>query len=157
MFKATRELIKARQQHTKFVVEAIEVKSIGGGKNNDCFMNACTYKENNKGAKVVSGWIVNKFDTRTNSTAIIQHFWNVDAFGNHVDTTPLVGYEHEYVIDVDILIFGQIHYDELDTCVASSLLLCNGIFSTMEISDDDIEISFIPALKTEYFFSSQMV
>jgi hypothetical protein len=157
MLKATRELIKARQLHTKFVVEKVDVKLIGGGEQNDCFNNAYNFKETNKGAKVVSGWMVNKFDIKTNSTAIIQHFWNVDAFGTHVDTTPLVGNEHEYVIDVDILIFGQKHYDELDTLVSSSLLLRNGFFSTVEISEDDIEISLIPALKTEYFFRTQMV
>jgi len=159
MFKATRELIKARQKQTKFVIKKVDVKPIGGGKPNDCFNNACNYLENNNGTKVVSGWLVNKFDAKTNSTAIIQHFWNVNAFGMHIDTTPLVGnheYDYEYVIDVDILMFGQTHYDEIETCVCSSLLLSNGIFSTVELYEDDIQIEYIKDLTTKNLFRFQI-
>ena len=40
MYKATRELIKARQPHTDYVVEVVSVKQIGGGVLNQCFQNS---------------------------------------------------------------------------------------------------------------------
>jgi hypothetical protein len=128
MYKATRDFIKARQQHSMYVVEKVSVKQVGGGKANDCFNNACETIDRSKGIKLTSGWIVGKFNKFNNSTEIIQHFWNVDKEGNHFDTTPLIGLEFEYVIDCEINAYGQKNYDEVDSCVSSSLLLKDGKF-----------------------------
>ena len=154
MFKATRELIKARQMYTDYRVEVVLVKQIEGGNANDCFNNACAYIEKNKGCTVVSGWLVNKYDSLSNSTAIIQHFWNVDKNSIFVDTTPNVGSEWEYVIDVEISIYGQEHFDEINNCVCSSLWLKNGKFSTVDLIDDKRVIKAISELKTENLFDA---
>ena len=132
MYKATRDFIKARQQFSKYVVEQVSVKQIDGGERNDCFNNACDTIDRTKGIKHTSGWIIGKFNKFTNSTEIIQHFWNVDKDGNHFDTTPLIGSEFEYVIDCEINAYGQQHIDNLDSCVASSLLLKNGKFFAVD-------------------------
>jgi hypothetical protein len=132
MYKATRDFIKARQQFSKYVVEQVSVKQIDGGEPNDCFNNACDTIDRTKGIKLTSGWIIGKFNKFTNSTEIIQHFWNVDKDGNHFDTTPLIGSEFEYVIDCEINAYGQQHYDNVDSCVASSLLLKNGKFVAVD-------------------------
>jgi hypothetical protein len=73
MFKATREFIKKRQSHTIYELEIVNVKKINTGIANKCYDNA--YDECRKGinAKIVSGWLVNPFDSATNSTAIVQH------------------------------------------------------------------------------------
>lgn len=136
MYKATRDFIKARQQHSKYVVEKVSVKQVGGGKANDCFNNACDTIDRSKGIKHTSGWIVGKFNKFKNSTEIIQHFWNVDKDGNHFDTTPLIGSDVEYVIDCEINAYGQQNYDEVDSCVASSLLLKDGKFVAVDIAEN---------------------
>ena len=157
MFKATRELIKARQFHTNFVVEVVSVKQIHGGKANDCFNNACEYIERNEGCSVVSGWLVNKYDAWSNSTAIIQHFWNVNENGIFIDTTPNIPSECEYVIDVDISIYGAEHFNEITNCVASSLWLKNGKFSTVDLINDKRFVNKISELKTENLFDAARV
>jgi len=153
MYKATRDFIKARQQFSKYVVEQVSVKQIDGGERNDCFNNACDTIDRTKGIKHTSGWIIGKFNKFTNSTEIIQHFWNVDKDGNHFDTTPLIGSEFEYVIDCEINAYGQQHYDDVDSCVASSLLLKNGKFVAVD-ADQNGRLVYrnIKDLSTNNFF-----
>jgi hypothetical protein len=157
MFKATRELIKARQAHTDFVVEVVSVKQVDGGAENDCFNNACTYMEKNKGCAVVSGWLVNKYDAMSNSTAILQHFWNINEQGFFIDTTPLIETGCEYVIDVDLSIYGQEHYDEINNCVCSSLWFRDGKFKTVDLIDGKLERNNIYQLTTENLFDAVRV
>jgi hypothetical protein len=157
MFKATRELIKARQAHTDFVVEVVSVKQVDGGRANDCFNNACEYQEKNKGCGFVSGWLVNKYDSMSNSTAILQHFWNVNEQGFFVDTTPLIEAEYEYVIDVDLSIYGQKHYDEINNCVCSSLWFRDGKFKTVDLIDGKLERNNITQLTNENLFDAVRV
>jgi hypothetical protein len=154
MFKATRELIKARQIYTDYVVEVVSVKQIHGGSANDCFNNAWEYIEKNKLCKVASGWLVNKYDAKSNSTEIIQHFWNINEQGIFVDTTPLIEAEYEYVIDSDLSIYGQEYFDEIDNCVGSSLLLKDGKFSTVDLIDGRHVRNTISELKTKNLFNA---
>jgi hypothetical protein len=157
MFKATRELIKARQIHTNYIVEVVYVKQIDGGRNNDCFNNACTYQEKNELCGVVSGWLVNKYDPLSNSTAILQHFWNINEDGIFIDTTPNIASECEYVIDVDITRYGQEHFDEIDNCVCSSLWLKDGKFKTVDLIDGEMIRNSIKELTTENLFDAVRV
>lgn len=55
MYKATRQLIAARQKHTRFIVEPVKVHNIGGGRANDCFNNATDEIDAAKSVKVVGG------------------------------------------------------------------------------------------------------
>lgn len=137
MYKATRELIKARQKNAKHLIESVNVLNIGGGKFNDCFNNATNLNEKDKRYKVVSGWIVGPYDHNCGGSGIISHFWN-SFEGKHVDSTPGITSEYQYVVDVDLLIYGQEHFDELDELVCSSLWLENGKFHLVEMTDDDL-------------------
>lgn len=143
MFKATRELIKARQLHTKYVMEQVFVKQIGGGIANKCFQNATADTLLQNGNRVVSGWVVNAFDINTNSTAIVQHWWNIDSSGNYFDTTPDIHKDCEYVVDTDIAEFGQANIAQLDNLVAISLLFKNNEFFGVTMQKNNV-LSTIP-------------
>jgi hypothetical protein len=157
MYRATRELIKKRQMHTNYMVEVVSVVKIGGGDANDCFNNACAYQEKNKRCGFVSGWLVNKYDPISNSTAILQHFWNINEEGVFVDTTPNIESDCEYVIDADISIYGQEHYDEINNCVCSSLWLKDGRFKTVDLIEGKLVENEISELKTENLFNAVKV
>ena len=137
MYKATRALIKARQPHTEYVLEQVFVKKTNDGIANQCFQNATDDALIAKGNKVVSGWVVNAYDTNTNSTAIVQHWWNIDGAGNYFDTTPNVGETLEYIVDTDIVVYGQENYDELKNLVVVSLLYQNDSFSYVKKDSSD--------------------
>lgn len=155
MYKATRKLIQARQRHSKYVIEQVRVENVGGGKANDCFINACNAIDRSREIKIVSGWVVKAFDTFQNSTEIIQHFWNVDRNGNYFDTTPLMKNNAvEYVVDTDICHYGQEHIEEIDSCVASSLLLKNDKFIAVDIEDDRLNFRSIKSLSIEELFET---
>jgi hypothetical protein len=149
MYKATRELIKARQIHTDYVVEVVPVKQVGGGIANQCFQNATNDEMLSKGNKVVSGWIVNAYDRLRDTTAIIQHWWNINAEGNYFDITPGLDPNVEYVIDCEIAAFGQDNFDSLDNLVALSLLLKDGKFFGV---DENLNIIPIISLSTKNLF-----
>ena len=154
MYRATRELIKARQIHTNYMVEKVLVTQIGGGRENDCFNNAYEYQEINKQCGFVSGWLVNKYDSLSKSTAILQHFWNVNENGVFVDTTPNIDSECDYVIDVDLSKYGQEHYDEIANCVCSSLWLKDGRFKTVDLIEGRMVENEISELRTENLFEA---
>lgn len=128
MYKATRSLIKARQPHTNYVVEVVAVKQVGGGAANQCFQNATDDSLLAKGNKVVSGWVVNPYDKFKNSTAIVQHWWNINSDGIYFDTTLSGSVDLEYVIDSELADFGQVNLDRLSNLVALSLLLKDDSF-----------------------------
>lgn len=153
MYKACRALIKARQPHTNYVVEQVFVKNIGGGVANQCFQNSTCDSIINSGNKVVSGWIVNAFDSVTNSTAIIQHWWNIDSNGNYFDTTPNISSDVEYIIDTDIVEYGQDNYDDLNNLVVVSLLYKNDEFSYVKKDESGNLINFpLKSFATKFLF-----
>lgn len=127
MYKATRQLIAARQKHAYYVVEPVKVQNIGGGRANDCFYNATDVLDADSETKLVGGWIVAPFCKDTNSTAIISHFWN-SKNGKHFDTTPGIPSDYEYVVDMNLVVYGQKHYDNLASNVCTSLLLQHNVF-----------------------------
>ena len=136
MYKATRDLIKNRQKYSKYLIEKVLVKQIGGGEANECFDNAYDMLDHSNGIKMTSGWLVGKFNKYTNSTEIVQHYWNIDKFGNYFDTTPRIGPHFEYVIDCEISCYSQQNYEQVDSCVASSLLLKDGEFLAVDTNDN---------------------
>jgi len=152
MYKATRKLIQARQQLSKYVIETVQVKQIGGGKANACFDNAFDQIDRSKGITIVSGWIVGSYDKYKNSTEIVQHFWNADRQGRYFDTTPLIGDGVEYVVDTDISHYGQEHYEEIDSCVAASLLFKDDKFLAVDLEDGQLNFRNIKKLSMDELF-----
>ncbi len=152
MYKATRKLIQARQALSKYVIEKVQIEQIGGGKANACFDNACDQIDRSRGITIVSGWIVGAYDIYKNSTEIVQHFWNADRNGRYFDTTPMIGKDVEYVVDTDICHYGQERYDDVESCVASSLLFKNDKFLAVDFNSGRINFRNIEKLSMEELF-----
>lgn len=136
MRKAVRELIRQRQQHSKYVVEQVDVKQVAVGVENRCFQNAIRTAENDTthNIKIVSGWLVGEYDEKANGTALIQHYWNYDVKGKYYfDITPTSKSEqiHKYVVDTELMTYSQQPhiYDVIDDCIGHSLWYSNGKFS----------------------------
>ena len=151
MFASTRKFIKKRQPFSKYVIEKVSVRQIGGGLNNDCFNNAYKVLDREKGIRIVSGWIIEPFNSQTNSTEIVQHWWNIDRNGNYFDTT-LVSHNAEYIVDSALAEFTTDFYDDIDSCVGSSLLLKDNYFYRVKIEGEDIHFFSIANLATNNFY-----
>jgi hypothetical protein len=156
MYKATRSLIQARQKFSKYVIEVVQVRKLGGGQANKCFQNACSQLDRAKGTTIVSGWVVDTYNVLDDSTEITQHWWNADAQGHHFDTTPNIGDEFEYVIDVAIADFGQVNYDRISSCVASSLLLKHNTFYAANAEGKHVAIRTINDVSNDELFANQL-
>lgn len=131
MYKATRDLINARQPHAMRKMEVVKVKKNGGGVANDCHNNAFLAFQKDPAVMVVSGWLVAPMDKRNNSTAIVAHFWNVKD-GKHFDTTPGISSDYEYVTDKDLHAYVFEHYCELDSCLSMSLYYKNDEYELVD-------------------------
>ena len=153
MFKATRELIKARQPHTKYVLEPVVVQQLGSGLPNKCFQNATDDRLLALGNKVVSGWVVASFDKEKKSTAIVQHWWNIDRNGVYFDTTPDIDKTYEYVIDTEIIEYGQKNIEDLENLVGLSLLFQNEMFYGVEKINNRLVTKYLPSLSTNNLFA----
>ena len=158
MFAATRKFIKKRQRHSKYVVEKVSVRQVGGGLPNDCFNNAYKVLDRTKGIKIVSGWVVEKHNAYTNSTEIVQHWWNIDGNGNYFDTT-FSNHNAEYIVDSALAEFTNEFYDDIDSCVGSSLLLKEDVLYRVKIEGENIHFFSIPSLETKnlYFENGQFL
>ena len=133
MFAATRKFIKQRQPFSKYIVETVNVSQVGGG------------------LRMVSGWIVERFNKHTNSTEIVQHWWNVDMNGNYFDST-FTNYDVEYIVDCALSEFTVNFYEDIDSCVGSSLLLKNDEFYRVRIEGKDIHFYSIANLSTKNLY-----
>lgn len=152
MYKATRDFIKVRQPHAKFALEVITgVRKIGGGVEGKCYSNAHKQIDHKNGVQIVSGWLVNKFDEKANLTAIIQHWWNADKDG-FFDTTPNLSDHYEYVIDMDLAAYVAENDEKIANYVAYSVMLKNGTFSVVDMSDKEVVNIPIAELKTEFLY-----
>ena len=128
MYAATRMLINARKKFSRYPLSVVKVKQVGGGKPGDCFGNASDTIDRSRGIKIVSGWMVSKYNPILNSTEITAHFWNVIGEFDMFDVTPTVFGEVEYVVDQELSLFGQENYNRYSSMVWSSLLLRDGKF-----------------------------
>lgn len=156
MYKSTREFIRARQKHTTFkMVIPSRVTQVPVGEPNKCFSNAWKFAEleTAKGNKMrcLSGWLVQPYDVKTNSTAIIQHWWNGDLKGNQFDTTPNIDENEEYVLDFGLYKFCLLNFEKITTNVAMSLLYQNGKYQLL-VNEEEMEFIDIDELKTEYLY-----
>ncbi len=131
MYKATRELITARQPHANCRMEVVKVKQMGGGMANECYDNAWGVVKNDPETSVVSGWLVAAVDKRNMSTAMVSHYWNYKN-GEHFDTTPGITSDYEYVADMDLQSYVFKHCKTLDHCISMSLFFKDGGFQLVD-------------------------
>lgn len=156
MYKATRAFINARQKYTDFnLVTPSKVTNIPIGQPNKCFTNAYKFAEEEtaKGNKMrcLSGWLVQPYDPRSNSTAIIQHWWNGDLNGNHFDTTPNVNSSEQYILDFGLYEYCRLNFEKITSNVAMSLMYQDNKFHLL-IDEERMNFLEINELKTEYFY-----
>jgi hypothetical protein len=113
MSKALDNFINNRKKFSRFPIERVAVKQIGGGFANQCVKNSFDNLDLSIGVKIISGWII--MNSINDDCDIIPHFWNSDDNGNHFDTTPLSNDILKYIIDTEIGIFGQENLEKLRT------------------------------------------
>ena len=154
MYKATRALIKARQPHTEMMVEVISVARIGGGILRHCHANADQVNDKNPNHKIVSGWMILKYDTFNNHREMLAHYWNVDEDGNYFDITPIEHIDCEYVIDAELGRYANQHHEKIYSYVWSSLILSDGKFKAVDFREDGTIYSDIAELKNELLFKN---
>ena len=152
--------LAARQQHTSSPLKVVDVKVVGGGKPNDCFGNACDVIDTNEDYLAVSGWIVQPFNPFKKHAEIVQHWWNIDVnTREHFDTTPSLDIiECVYVVDREVMKYGQAHYDEIDSNVCSSLMLKeDGTFVLVDDVNGQLVYSDVDKLSIENLFRNSMI
>jgi len=157
MNTAKNDLISARQPFSKFPVrEILNVSQLSNGISNGCYENAHATKDaaatTGKKIFIVSGWLVEPYDPVSNSTAIIQHWWNVDANGNHFDITPNLNPDSIYVQDTGLYKFCIDNDPVLITHVGNSLLYINGGFEVL-VDTNLMKFKPVDELKTEYIYN----
>ncbi len=137
MYKATKNLIKNRQHFSQYPIKQVFVEHKGGGIANDCFKNSINAIDEPAGISVVSGWLVWKYDLKSNKTVINQHYWNANKSGRYFDTTPLAlpSSEFEYVIDMKLAIYGQENSEKIRSSVCYSLLCSDEEYEAYEALD----------------------
>jgi hypothetical protein len=117
-------LIAARKEISNYPIINVAVSNVGGGIANECLDNAQTAKEEN-GWTLISGWIVGEYNKEDDSTEIIQHWWNQNG-DVHIDTTPLVHNNFEYVWDFEVAITALQSQKAGGNNILRSLLLKGG-------------------------------
>lgn len=148
MKKATRKFIEIRQPFCKIPLSVVDVKSIGGGKPNDCAINALTLTENsNESVHSVTGWLIHPYNEFRKTTQIVQHWWNKKVDGEHFDITPLMVEGCEYVMDMNLLIFVIDRFDDIESNVGTSLLLHDD--GRIEGYESDPSVPFFGAKKVQ--------
>lgn len=160
MYKATRILIESRLKHSRYKVEMENVRHVGGGKPNECFQNTYAFQSVDvlgsgcTRSMPVSGWLVSRFDKSSNSTEVIQHWWNMDTVTRQqFDTTPFANASknagYEYVSDIELSLMGNERFREIRSNVATSLLLKDGAWFTAELENELMRYRPIEELKAE--------
>jgi len=128
MFKSTRTFIVERQKYCKAELSLVTVKKLANGKPNDCSNNALDATEQGDEVRTITGWLVHPYDSITNTTEIVQHWWNMNSEGAYFDTTPGITDDCEYVKDMDLLYYFSKNTEIIDNNVALSLILSDGKF-----------------------------
>ena len=129
-----------------------------------CYQNAKQEQKIN-GTPVVSGWLVGEYQKDDDATLVLFHFWNVDADGNHYDTTPSQhGHTqtYEYVADDDVYYGSQLYANSNNTemvagppCVnikSNEIQLATysdrkGNFVWMTVSEEPMSVADMMAIK----------
>ena len=99
-----------RQKFCKAELMVVSVNRISTGKLNDCTNNALDATEEGDEVRTITGSLVHPYDAITNTTEIVQHWWNMNSDGTYFDTTPGVTDDCEYVKDMDLIYLNLYTY-----------------------------------------------
>ena len=152
MFKASREFIKFRQPFASHPLVVVPVTKKGGRVANDCFGNSADCIDRAKGIKIVSGWLVHSYNKLTDSTEIIQHYWNYSESEQYFDETSGIPDNCEYIVDMAISNFSQDNIDDIVSNVGHSFLLSNGRLSAFHYDNTNLVLKKIENLETKNLF-----
>jgi hypothetical protein len=145
--------IRERQQHCASLLDVVSVHWIGGGRLNQCFMNAyetCRHDE----VFVVSGWLALPYNKQRQSQQFTQHWWNYSrTLDRYIDISPDIEDGALYVIDMDIARFAMEHHGRLKSCVPMSLLYKDDTFSGIEVRDGGLYQWPLAELTTQALFA----
>jgi hypothetical protein len=147
MKKATRVLVNWINEKS---VKAVDVKLLkfDDAKPNECYQNMNLFLDNYENWSMHSGWLVGDF-LGERGTAIIPHYWVVNADREHLDVTPKNPSDkqsYEYVSDFNIV---QYFTKEVQLPVPLKLNL-NGTFVARR-KDGSFEL--IEKIDYEHLFS----
>ena len=155
MYKPTRTLITERQKFCKAELMVVSVKKTPTGKLNDCTNNALDATEEGDEVRTITGSLVHPYDASTNTTEIVQHWWNMNSDGTYFDTTPGITDDCEYVKDMDLIYYFSKNTEKIDNNVALSLILSDNKFIGIDEdkkSPSGIKRILISSLETEVLY-----
>jgi hypothetical protein len=148
MYRATLELIKERKKHCqRLEPRLVNVQSLPQGEIQDCFHNSVRAQSidfTGSGTKenlIRSGWIVHPYNSYSDTTEIIQHWWNYDPkLKIHFDTTPfnegINPNKVEYVEDNEFCEVGTSILDQLECNVGHDLMYHGKSWIRLETQTD---------------------
>lgn len=155
MYKATREFIKRRQQYCEIALEVVSVDRRPTMARGRCQDNAQKQIIGNEDLILLaSGWLIYPYDSETNSTEIVQHWWNFSVSEKkHFDTTIGEFDDCEYLLDLAMYEYASVNYDMVASTIGKSLWLKDGRFQTVEKISGTLFYGKIESLKTKNLFS----
>ena len=159
MYRSTAEFINARQKFCNWKLEVRSFRNQGERSPNKCYMNSREAKLNEDNVWMIAGWLIMPYNQKTNSTEIIQHWWNDKGHNEQFDTTDhCLEARPEYVQDLSYFSFCMDYDAKLTSHVSSSLLLRDGEFVAVdECSDGSIAHRKIANLSCEELFKTKML
>jgi hypothetical protein len=102
MRQATRRLLAIRNGSE--YIPSVRLQPAPFARESECHSNALAEaKRTDWQSMVVSGWIVTPYSQLGEFSAVMFHYWNCDADGNHYDVSPNMDYDdYDYVMDSDV-------------------------------------------------------
>ena len=102
MKQATRRLLAIRMGSE--YIPSVRLQPAPFARESECHSNALAEaKRTDWQSMVVSGWIVTPYSQLGEFSAVMFHYWNCDADGNHYDVSPNMDYDdYDYVMDSDV-------------------------------------------------------
>ena len=148
MKKATRVFIDLRRPFCVMKPSIVSVNLLGGGMPNNCSENALNVTENGENnVHSITGWLIHPYNSASKTTQIVQHWWNKKVDGAHFDTTPSRVIGCDYVMDSDLLKFVIDNFDDINSNVATSILLHDS--GLIEGYESDPSVPFFGARKVQ--------
>jgi len=125
--------LNERQAHAPYPLDAVQVKAVPGGTENQCLLNAVNFMRAEH-LKIVSGWLYIRKPGR--NAQFTQHWWNFDeARGLYLDCSPDIEDNAVHILDPEIAMYVAQREGMLESCVCSSVLASAAGFSLVDYDE----------------------